>query len=146
MKRKKGRDNSMVEMQMGPMIDMVFLLLVFFIVTSKPIRQEADVSLSLPGLLSQAEAFETPDETKIHIGPEGGISINEVPMDLRTLEQRLRLFKQSAKANQTVAMVTVEAHDRALHQRIVDVLNTCAQSGIADVTFSDDPSTEGGGS
>lgn len=144
MKRKKGRENSMVEMQMGPMIDMVFLLLVFFIVTSKPIRQEADISLSLPGLLSQAEPFETPDETKINIGLGGEISVNEVPMSLAALEQRLRLFKESADANQTVAMVTVEAHDAALHQRIVDVLNVCANSGIGDVTFSDEPSQGSG--
>ncbi|MFV1995143.1 MAG: biopolymer transporter ExbD, partial [Verrucomicrobiales bacterium] len=33
-------------MQMGPMIDMVFLLLVFFMVTAKSIKQESDISLA----------------------------------------------------------------------------------------------------
>ena len=44
MKRRK-REQPSVEMQMGPMIDMVFLLLVFFMVTAKPIKPEADINL-----------------------------------------------------------------------------------------------------
>ena len=39
-------------MQMGPMIDMVFLLLVFFMVTAKPIKQESHMSLGLPGTVA----------------------------------------------------------------------------------------------
>ena len=35
----RRKDTQAVEMQMGPMIDMVFLLLVFFMVSAKPIKQ-----------------------------------------------------------------------------------------------------------
>ena len=57
----------MVEMQMGPMIDMVFLLLVFFMVTAKPVKDEADISIGLPGAVSQEETLDIPDEQRIVI-------------------------------------------------------------------------------
>ncbi|MFM8365714.1 MAG: ExbD/TolR family protein, partial [Verrucomicrobiota bacterium] len=44
MKLRK-KDVAAVEMQMGPMIDMVFLLLFFFMVSAKPIKQESDVNI-----------------------------------------------------------------------------------------------------
>ena len=43
-------------MQMGPMIDMVFLLLVFFMVSAKPITPESDIPIGLPGQVAQEEA------------------------------------------------------------------------------------------
>ena len=54
-RRRRRFPQSDVEMQMGPMIDMVFLLLVFFIVTAKPIPQESDISLALPGSVSPSQ-------------------------------------------------------------------------------------------
>ena len=57
----RRRDQQLVEMQMGPMIDMVFLLLVFFMVTAKPIKQESDISLGLPGTVSAEESVDLPD-------------------------------------------------------------------------------------
>ena len=71
--RVRRRDQQLVEMQMGPMIDMVFLLLVFFMVTAKPIKQESDISLGLPGTVSAEEAVELPDEQRIRIEDDGSI-------------------------------------------------------------------------
>ena len=52
---------------MGPMIDMVFLLLVFFMVSAKPITPESDIPMGLPGQVSQEEAVDIPDEARIII-------------------------------------------------------------------------------
>jgi biopolymer transport protein ExbD len=67
MKRRRKTDNAAVEMQMGPMIDMVFLLLVFFMVTAKPLKPEADINIGLPGTAEQDEPLELPDEQKVVI-------------------------------------------------------------------------------
>jgi biopolymer transport protein ExbD len=144
----RRKDTQTVEMQMGPMIDMVFLLLVFFMVTAKPIKQESDIDIGLPGTVAQEESVDIPDEQKIVIEPSGQVVLNELPVDtpgsreLPTLLRTLTRFKESADANRSEALITIDAHDDALHQRIVDVLNVVAQAGITGVTFADSGSEE----
>ena len=146
--RIRRRDHQLVEMQMGPMIDMVFLLLVFFMVTAKPVKQESDISLGLPGTVAQEEALDLPDEQRIRIEDDGSIMLNDsvlgAPADsqLGELVATLKRFKESADANKSEALVTLDASDSTNHQRIVDVLNACARADITGVTFSDSAGEE----
>jgi biopolymer transport protein ExbD len=146
--RVRRRDQQLVEMQMGPMIDMVFLLLVFFMVTAKPIKQESDISLGLPGTVSAEETVELPDEQRIRIEDDGSIVLNDSVLgtpadsDLGELVATLKRFKESSDANKTEALVTLDAADGTNHQRIVDVLNACARADITGVTFSDSSEEE----
>jgi len=144
----RRRDQQLVEMQMGPMIDMVFLLLVFFMVTAKPVKQESDISLGLPGTVSAEETVELPDEQRIRIEDDGSVVLNDSvigpPADsvLTGLVATLKRFKESADANKADALVTLDASDGTNQQRIVDVLNACAKADIGGVTFSDSASEE----
>lgn len=137
------RPHPAVEMQMGPMIDMVFLLLVFFMVTAKPIKQESDLNIGLPGTVAQEETLDIPDEQRILIRADGQVLLNDLPMDspssenLPSLVATLKRFKESADANKAEALVTIDAEDGATHQRIVSVLNACAKAEITGVTFAD---------
>lgn len=139
----RRRDLQNVEMQMGPMIDMVFLLLVFFMVTAKPQKQESDISLSLPGTVSQEDTVEIPDEQRICIAADGQVSINDQPFDsqgsaeLPSLVATLVRFREATEANKAKPLVTIDVEDGAIHQRIVDVLNACAKARITGVTFAD---------
>ena len=133
---------------MGPMIDMVFLLLVFFMVTAKPIKQESDISLGLPGTVAAEEAVDLPDEQRIRIEDDGSIVLNDSVLapaadtNLKELVAILRRFKESSEANKSEALVTLDAADGSNHQRIVDVLNACARADITGVTFSDSADEE----
>jgi biopolymer transport protein ExbD len=144
----RRRDQQLVEMQMGPMIDMVFLLLVFFMVTAKPVKQESDISLGLPGTVSAEETVELPDEQRIRIEDDGSVVLNDSvigpPADtaLTGLVATLKRFKESADANKADALVTLDASDGTNQQRIVDVLNACGKADIGGVTFSDSASEE----
>jgi len=130
------------------MIDMVFLLLVFFMVTAKPIKQESDISLGLPGTVAAEEAVDLPDEQRIRIEDDGSIVLNDSVLapaadtDLKELVAILQRFKESSEANQSEALVTLDAADGTNHQRIVDVLNACARADITGVTFSDSADEE----
>ena len=141
--RIRRQDTQLVEMQMGPMIDMVFLLLVFFMVTAKPIKQESDISLGLPGTVAAEEAVDLPDEQRIRIEDDGSIVLNDSVLapaadtNLKELVAILKRFKESSEANKSEALVTLDAADGTNHQRIVDVLNACARADITGVTFSD---------
>ncbi len=130
------------------MIDMVFLLLVFFMVTAKPIKQESDISLGLPGTVAAEEAVDLPDEQRIRIEDDGSIVLNDSVLasaadtNLKELVAILQRFKESSESNKSEALVTLDAADGTNHQRIVDVLNACARADITGVTFSDSADEE----
>ncbi len=129
-------------MQMGPMIDMVFLLLVFFMVSAKPVIPEQDVPMGLPGQVSQEEAVDIPDETQIVIQPNGQVVLNEQNLDspngseLPELIAVLTRFKKAADNAKAEALVTLAPYDTVPHQRLIDVLNACAKAGVKGVTFA----------
>jgi biopolymer transport protein ExbD len=139
-------EHPQIELQIAPMIDVCFLLLFFYILTSKPVQPEADINMTLPGTVAQEESLEIPDEQRISILEDGQIVLNDLPLDephsreLPALLKTLTRFKESVDANKSEALITVDAADGSQHQRIVDVLNACARAGIRGVTFA--PSEE----
>ena len=135
-------EQPQVEMQIAPLIDVCFLLLFFYILTSKPVKPEGDLGLRLPGTVEQEAPLELPDEQRLQILENGQIVLNDSPLDgplqhdLPQLVAILSRFKQSAAANRAEAMLTLDVADAARHQRIVDVLNACAKAGVTNVTFA----------
>jgi len=138
----KRTEHPQIELQIAPMIDVCFLLLFFYILTSKPVKPEADMDMTLPGTVAQEEALDIPDEQRILIQDNGQIVLNDLPLDkadkrdLPMLLATLTRFKETADANKSQALITVDVSDAAIHQRVVDVLNTCARAGIQGVTFA----------
>jgi len=138
----KRLEHPQIELQIAPMIDVCFLLLFFYILTSKPVKQESDMTMSLPGTVPQEQTLEIPDEQRLLIQDNGQIVLNDLPLDsiesseLPTLLSTLKRFKESADANKSEALITLDVSDNAIHQRVVDVLNACAMAGIQGVTFA----------
>ncbi len=64
------------DIQVAPLIDMVFLLLVYFMASASLARPEADLGIRLPGMLSQAQSVELPDEQMIEVRASGHIALN----------------------------------------------------------------------
>lgn len=130
------------EVAMTPLIDCVFLLLVFFMVSTTFHRQEADISFSLPGTAAQSDAVEIPDEQIVQITEAGNVFLNDLEYDhpgdpdMPELVKTLILFRQTAEANKVPAMITIAPEDNVRQQRIVDVLNACAAADIVNVTFA----------
>ncbi len=130
------------EIQMTPMIDCVFLLLIFFMVSSTFNRQEADISFALPGIAEQSEAVEIPDEQIIEIAADGRVMLNDLEYDagggseMPELVKTLQRFREAAAASKVPAMVTIAPADTVKQQRVVDVLNACAAARLQNVTFA----------
>ncbi len=127
---------------MTPMIDMVFLLLVFFMVSAKPVQPERDIPMGLPGQVAQAKVVDIPDEARVIIEPSGQVVLNERNLDtpgssdLPELRAVLTRFRLSAENARSEALVTLAPHDAVPHQRLVDVLNACAEAGIRGVSLA----------
>lgn len=138
--KKKPADRP--EIPIAPMIDAVFLLLIYFMVTSSLKRQEADISFQLPGTVEQSESLEMPDEQIIEINANNEVIVNDYRYDSPAKTRYLELagmltrFKQTADANKVEATVTIAPQDTVPHQIIVRVMDACSLAGIKAVNFS----------
>ena len=146
--KHRRREEQSIELQIAPMADIGFLLLCFFIVSSKPPRNEADLGMTLPGAVSDELTVEIPDEIRIGIRADGAVEVNEEMIgkpgdqEMKPLVTMLGKFKEAADLNGSKALVTVDAVNDSTHQRIVDVLNACGHAGITGVTLADDTTEE----
>lgn len=140
--RLKKRNRPRAQFAIAPMIDAVFLMLIYFMVTSSLERQEADIAFQLPGLVEQAEPLEMPDEQMIEITADGRVVVNEFEYDsagasrLTELQSMLIEFRRTSEANRVEPVVTISPAPEARHQWIVRVMDACSAAGISGVNFA----------
>ena len=75
MNLQKILTDEKVELQIAPLIDVVFLLLIYFMVTASLVKKEADISFMLPAKVDQSESIEMPIEVSIEIVPDGDVVV-----------------------------------------------------------------------
>lgn len=130
------------ELDMAPLIDMTFLLLIYFICTCTLIIPEADLSIRLPGMLAQPTTVEMPDEQMIEVRKDGEVYLNDRSFDnakspeLPELVATLTRYRLSAEGTGNKALITIMADNETPHQRVVDVMNACAAAKLKDVSFA----------
>ena len=132
--------NAEEGLPIGPLIDVVFLLLIYFIVTSSLKSPEADLGIRLPGSMAQSTALELPDEQIIEISPDGAVNLNnnmfaiDSGRALPELVAMLSRYRQASEATGNKALITIQAANTTKHQRVIDVMNACGEAGITGVT------------
>lgn len=135
-------EHPQIELQIAPLIDVCFLLLFFYILTSKPAPPESSMRSSLPGTATLDEPLDIPDEQRITLLATGQVLVNEQPLDpgsstdLALLRSFLSRLKESSTAHKGAPLVTIDAADAVRHQRLLEVLNACTRAGISSVSFS----------
>jgi biopolymer transport protein ExbD len=123
-----------------PMIDVVFLLLIYFMFL--PLTQEADIGIRLPSNTPPAENLQLPSEHIVDVYPNGLILLNGAPMDgvndreMNRLTRTLTRLKQSSDRAGIDTVVKIQADPDSPHQRAIDVLNACAKAEVKKVSFA----------
>ncbi len=119
-------------MQLAPMIDIVFLLLIFFIVTWQFTKSETELSVSVPTAQEGAEPERQMSEIVINILADGAIRIEGTTVDLDQLLEKLKPIA-AAFENQPVR---IRGDGGVEYQRIVEVIDTCQKAGIWNISFA----------
>lgn len=133
--------NEKAELQIAPLIDVVFLLLIYFMVSASLKKSEADLTLALPGAVAQTQPLNIPDEQVIEVDADGTILLNgraytdPAKADLDDLEYTLERYRAASRLVNVPASITIAADDDSVHERVVDVLNACAGAGIKNISF-----------
>jgi len=128
--------------QIAPMIDVVFVIMLFFMVMAGAVKVEHELKTTLPGVSVAAATEDTPDEIIIAIDEEGIVTMNEEEFDearnkkLPSLTLALARLKQDADARGSKVLVTLQTEEQAKYERIIDVMNALAVAKISNVTFT----------
>ncbi|MCL2206507.1 MAG: biopolymer transporter ExbD [Fibromonadales bacterium] len=126
-KRNKSKDGPSIDI--APMLDMVFILLIFFIVTSSFVR-ETGIDVNKPKASSAQELAR--ESILIGISREGTIHINEGQVDLRAL----RMILQRMVAEKPDRAAVIVADREAPSGKIVDVLDECNAAKVKKVSIA----------
>ncbi len=123
---------------MTPMIDVVFLLIIFFLVSSHLARQETQLDLDLPDAAS-GESTRDEDVRRIVVnvlaepGPEARIQVGGEVMDGVRLGELIRHEDQNAAGRLEVRIRT----DRRVPYGVIEpILLACAKAGVWNVVFA----------
>lgn len=144
MKMPIQQANPDVGFQIAPMIDVVFVILVFFMALAAQIKIEQILQTKLPGVAIASAATEFVDEQILQISEDGEVSLNDESYDssqsrdLPQLTGTLLRLKSSSDAAKSKLVVTLISHPDSPYYRTIDVLNALAIAGITNVTFTSD--------
>jgi len=127
-KKYKNKDSS-GGIDIAPMLDMVFILLIFFVVTSSFVR-ETGVDVNKPKASSAEELAR--ESILIGLSREGTIHINEGQVDLRTLKTIL----QQMVAEKPDRAAIIVADREAPGGKIVDILDQCNLARVKKVSIA----------
>jgi|TARA_B100000927_G_scaffold291480_1_gene293895 biopolymer transport protein ExbD len=133
--------NKKAELQIAPLIDVVFLLLIYFMVTASLIKKEADLGFMLPAKVDVPDSLDIPIEVLIEVSEAGNILIEgmvfgEDEDNLDDLIGQLLSLKEAADSSGSELIVNILPEDKALHGRIVDVMDACAAADVKNMSFS----------
>lgn len=124
---------------LAPMIDVVFLLLIFFIVTWKFSRDEVDLNVAVP-TAEQGENDKRPlGEIIINVREAGIVTVEgQTLTDLELRDKLASVSKtyQDEKTGKSRQPVRIRGAANVEYQRIVEVIDLCQKAGIWNISFS----------
>lgn len=144
MSRSKTRRKSSeihIGFQIAPMIDVVFVIMLFFMVMAGKVQKEQELNLKLPGSMPAESSTDVIEETQISVMETGEILLNDEIMaeagdgKLAQLTATLIRLKASSDAAKSKIVCTIIASEYSQFQRVVDVLNSLSIAQIENVTF-----------
>ncbi len=135
-----GSEDGDVGFQIAPMVDVVFVLMLFFMANAGMQVTEQELGINLPGGSSRSAPRSGPGPTPIiiDISGDGQVSMNNNtyggPADKRLngLRETLKsMFEQFGSEDPVIIRPKPETN----HERIMDVLNAAGASGVKNLSF-----------
>lgn len=117
-----------ITIEMTPMIDMVFLLLIFFLVATTFQQTEREMQIALPIASSSAPISALLQELIINVDVDGKIIVGGRTLEVDALGEMIA----SAVANNPEQKVTIRGDKGTAYANIVSVLDTCKGAGIQE--------------
>lgn len=146
--RNYSKDDSLLspdpKLEISSMIDVCFLMLIYFIITTTIQPREQDLKMAIPEGVSSITLSVTPllidvqSAERVVLNPGAGAEIFNVDINQRELPNllnRLQLLAATRVISQP--QININVDDNVPQQRYIDVLNCLATAGISEISLLD---------
>ena len=130
-----GSSDGDYGLQIAPMLDVMFVLLLFFMVMAGKQVKEAELGVQVPATSKAVSTAKTP--VTLRVGEDGIVSFNNSPVDVRD-DQEMPKLRAKLKALIEVSpdqSVIIRPKDGAHYQNVINILNACAAERVKNLTF-----------
>lgn len=134
MKFRKNRQSKAPALSMTSMLDVIFLLLCFFVTVSVFSQWESEISIKLPSAATAEEPDRLPGEIIVNLDKDGKVSVNSKALELGDLETRLA---KVAKFYPDQAVI-IRADKDVRYERVLAVIDTCRAANVWNFSFATD--------
>ncbi len=126
---RKERESDESDINLTPMLDVVFIMLIFFIVTATFIKQ-AGIDVTRPE--AQTAQSKPLVSVLVAVGPTGEIWIDKTKVDAGTIRAHIeRLHAENPKGG-----IVIQSDRFAKYEKLKAVLDAAQGAGITDVAIS----------
>lgn len=124
-------DGADSEIDLTPMLDVVFIMLIFFIVTASFVK-EAGFDVNRPPQSNQPPKDNETKNILVSINGDGQLFVNRRPVDAGALTANIkRLHAESPKG-----AVVIQAHDDSANERLITVMDAARKAGVYNVSIA----------
>ncbi len=121
------------------MLDVIFLLLCFFVTASVYSQWESEISIQLPSAETSDEPNRLPGEVIVNVTESGNVRLNGMNIELPDLEKRLSKLSKIYPDQSVI----IRADRVTKYEHLVKVIDTCRKAGVWNfslATSNEDPS------
>ena len=124
MRRRPKKANQPPQLMLSPMIDMIFLLLVFFIVGTMYMSELRSIPIQLP----QAKNSETLKKSSftVSIKKDGSLYLDDIPIELEQLIKNVKV----EKVNNPEFFVMIRAEEEVNYKTVIKLIDELRGTGV----------------
>ena len=126
MKFKRRTRSRPAALALTSMLDVIFLLLCFFVTASVFSQWESEVTISLPSASSSETPGRLPGEVILNVAKDGSVTVNAQRLTLSDLEGRLRKVAEFYPGQPVV----LRADKATSYSSLMSVIDTCRNAGV----------------
>ncbi len=132
MKFRRRAEPTIIGFQIAPIVDVLLVLLCFFIITWNFAKQEMELDVKVPAAESGQESKSLMNQTVLNVKADGTVIWNRKTVTLPELRTRLADLVRLAPDY----AIILRGDKRVAYENIVRVLDTCREAGIWNVMFA----------
>jgi biopolymer transport protein ExbD len=118
--------------QLAPLVDVLLLLLIFFLLTWNAARNENELDVKVPKASAAKERPAPIGDVVVNVKVDGNVVVNRRTLNTDELTE---LLKGLVQLNPDQAVV-IRGDETGAYRNIVNVLNICTQAGVTNVAFA----------
>ncbi|WP_437188387.1 ExbD/TolR family protein [Planctomicrobium sp. SH668] len=128
------------ELNLVPMVDVLMVLMIFFMVGTQFIRRESQYEIKLPTVTEAMPLTDLPDELVVNVQEDGTFFLGAAQ---KTTDELLTDLI-AAQKRYPEQVVVIRGDESGRYQHVMTVLNLCKRASITNIQLANRISTDGG--